>query len=300
MSAPTDICAALIVNADDYGFTPAVSAGIRAAHNEGIVTSTSVLIVAPSARDDLRKAAVECPGLGIGVHLTITGGWRPMLGRRVGSLRTYRGRLLGSSDLRAVMTRAHPTEVHEEWRAQIEAVLESGVQPDHLDAHHHVAYRSRELMEVLLELAAHYKLPVRLPVTSPGERRAAPNAHATEHTTGQLLSDEHLGQLVSAGGISHPDGLMDGFAGGITRAGLIGSLERLGPGELVELMCHPGRVDWRLKLRSSYTSPRAQELAVLTDERVRRWIDDLGVQLTTFGALSDPPAPGPRPGPPLA
>ena len=32
MSAPTDICAALIVNADDYGFTPAVSAGIRAAH----------------------------------------------------------------------------------------------------------------------------------------------------------------------------------------------------------------------------------------------------------------------------
>jgi predicted glycoside hydrolase/deacetylase ChbG (UPF0249 family) len=38
----------LIVNADDFGLTPGVSAGILDAHRHGIVTSTSVIAVAPA------------------------------------------------------------------------------------------------------------------------------------------------------------------------------------------------------------------------------------------------------------
>ena len=41
----------LIVNADDFGLTRGVSAGILAAHRHGIVTSTTVLVTAdPDAR----------------------------------------------------------------------------------------------------------------------------------------------------------------------------------------------------------------------------------------------------------
>src|ERR1700704_2262214 len=98
--------AGLIVNADDYGFSPGVSAGIRTAHSGGIVTSTSVLIVAPGALADLRKAQSSCPDLGIGVHLALTGGWRPVLdAERVRSLTTRAGKLPGSGDLSAALAR---------------------------------------------------------------------------------------------------------------------------------------------------------------------------------------------------
>ena len=79
----------LIVNADDFGLTPGVSAGILEAHRNGIVTSTSVLAVAPAFEETapaLRRAAHES-GIGVGVHLAAVGEDPPLLPRsRVASL----------------------------------------------------------------------------------------------------------------------------------------------------------------------------------------------------------------------
>jgi hypothetical protein len=277
-SERADPRAGLIVNADDYGFTPAVSAGIRAAHNEGIVTSTTVLILAPSARADLRLAKSECPGLGIGVHLALTGGWRPLLGRTTPTLGNYRRRLPSSADLVRVLSRVNPDEVRAEWQAQIEAVTKAGVDPDHLDAHHNVAYRSEKLFEVLLELAAEHALPVRLPVSP----RTPAGASTRTPAAAPLLPGEQLRKLASAHGIAHPDRLLDGFGSGATTEGLIGLLGELPATELAELMCHPGNVDWRLRARSSYTGGRAKELAILTDDRVRQAIEARSIRLTRF------------------
>jgi predicted glycoside hydrolase/deacetylase ChbG (UPF0249 family) len=38
----------LIVNADDYGITKNVSLGIREAHLQGIVTTTTAIMIAPA------------------------------------------------------------------------------------------------------------------------------------------------------------------------------------------------------------------------------------------------------------
>lgn len=58
----------LIVNADDLGYSPAVNEGIFAAHEGGIVTSTSLMVLRDAA-----PAAVEAlpahPGLAVGLHL---------------------------------------------------------------------------------------------------------------------------------------------------------------------------------------------------------------------------------------
>src|SRR3954469_25330070 len=67
----------LVVNADDFGMTPAISRGIVQAHRAGIVTSTSLL----GNCDDLpamRALLADAPDLGVGVHLTLIGG-RPIL-----------------------------------------------------------------------------------------------------------------------------------------------------------------------------------------------------------------------------
>lgn len=69
----------LIVNADDLGLTEAVNAGVFAAHERGIVTSTSLMVNRPAA-----AAAVAClpelPELGVGLHLEL-GEYRAQLER---------------------------------------------------------------------------------------------------------------------------------------------------------------------------------------------------------------------------
>jgi predicted glycoside hydrolase/deacetylase ChbG (UPF0249 family) len=60
-------------------------------------------------------------------------------------------------------------------------------------------------------------------------------------------------------------------------------------------MCHPGRLDWRLRAKSSYTRWRATELAILTDARVLETIEAQSIQLTTFAALGPPQPPRTEP-----
>src|SRR5437773_6430372 len=65
----------LIVNADDFGLTPLVSAGILTAHRHGIVSSTTTLVTV--AIDDDSVSALRDSGLGVGLHVNLTLG-RPL------------------------------------------------------------------------------------------------------------------------------------------------------------------------------------------------------------------------------
>ena len=57
----------LIVNADDFGLTRGVSAGILAAHRHGIVSSTTVMITLDPDREQLAQARDS--GLGLGLYI---------------------------------------------------------------------------------------------------------------------------------------------------------------------------------------------------------------------------------------
>ena len=67
----------LIINADDFGMCEGNSLGILLAHEEGLVSSTTVMMNMPYALWALDKAKAY-PDLGIGVHLTLTAG-KPLL-----------------------------------------------------------------------------------------------------------------------------------------------------------------------------------------------------------------------------
>src|SRR5439155_1393774 len=56
---PSRVTRRLIVNADDFGLTPGVSAGILAARRHGLVTSTTVLVTADPDREQLARARAE-------------------------------------------------------------------------------------------------------------------------------------------------------------------------------------------------------------------------------------------------
>lgn len=63
----------LIVNADDFGRSPQINAGILRAHAAGIVTSASLMVRWPAARAAV-DAARRYPRLGVGLHLDL-GEW---------------------------------------------------------------------------------------------------------------------------------------------------------------------------------------------------------------------------------
>lgn len=63
----------LIVNADDFGCSPAVNQAVIRAHREGILTTAS-LLVNGAAEEEAAALARAHPQLGVGLHLTLLGG----------------------------------------------------------------------------------------------------------------------------------------------------------------------------------------------------------------------------------
>ena len=62
----------LIVNADDFGYTERVSAGIIRAHRDGIVTATTLMTHAPYT-DGAAKLARATPSLAHFHHILLFG-----------------------------------------------------------------------------------------------------------------------------------------------------------------------------------------------------------------------------------
>jgi len=155
----------LIVNADDYGLTRGVSRGILRAHREGIVTSVSMLAVAPdfdAAASDLRAGGA---GLGVGVHLAAVGEDPPLLpSAAIPTLTESNGRFpLGWMSFLRRSHRVSEGELEAEFAAQIERVLDAGLTVDHLDAHQHL-HLLRRVREVVFSLARRFRIPaVRVP-----------------------------------------------------------------------------------------------------------------------------------------
>lgn len=81
----------LIVNADDFGLHSAVNAGIIDGHRRGIITSTS-LMAGGEAFTEAVSMAKQNPKLGIGIHITLVGGVKPVCdSSEVSSLLTPEG-----------------------------------------------------------------------------------------------------------------------------------------------------------------------------------------------------------------
>jgi predicted glycoside hydrolase/deacetylase ChbG (UPF0249 family) len=122
----------LIVNADDFGAATGINRGIVEAHLRGIVTSASLMVDRPAAREAGRLAA-EHPRLSVGLHFEAPA-------------------RLPIRD--AATAEAELARQLERFRALL------GRNPTHLDSHHHV-HREPPLRDAFSELGARLAVPVR-------------------------------------------------------------------------------------------------------------------------------------------
>jgi len=135
----------LVVNADDLGLSPAVNAGIFAAHEGGVVTSASLMVRQGAASAAAEEAAAH-PDLAIGLHVDL-GEW------------VYESGEWTQAYLHCDTDDAAAVEA--ECRAQLErfrALL--GRDPTHLDSHQHV-HESEPVRGVTEALAAELRVPLR-------------------------------------------------------------------------------------------------------------------------------------------
>jgi chitin disaccharide deacetylase len=236
----------LIINADDFGFTRDVNAGIIQAHREGVLTSAT-LMANGDAFDDAVRLAQETPTLDVGCHLVLVQG-RSVLD----------GSALPETPLRLLFQKI---DAYSELRAQIQKILAAGIRPSHLDSHKHT-HLLPGVFRAVVRLAKEFSISyIRRPLPAIDLYRRvalASGVRMTDHLRGFRLT------------------------GTLTEDTFAAAIERLPEGE-TEFLCHPGLLGPELgQARTRLKESRVRELEALTSPRIRALISANGVRLSPF------------------
>jgi predicted glycoside hydrolase/deacetylase ChbG (UPF0249 family) len=128
--------------ADDYGISPSVNTAIRDLVERGRINATSVMVAAPSFRrsEAMSLAVLNAsePRVAIGLHLTLTGPFRP-LSKNFRPVRDGAFLSLGKMLAHAVAQKFERAELREEVASQLRMFIHTfGRPPDFVDGHRHV------------------------------------------------------------------------------------------------------------------------------------------------------------------
>lgn len=127
----------LIVNADDFGRTPAINEAVTAAHRNGVLTTASLMVNEPAAAAAV-AAARTLPQLGVGLHLTLVCGQAAQSRAGAPGLVDAVGRL-DENPVRAGFRYFFIRGLREQLRAEIAAQFErfeaTGLVLDHVNGH---------------------------------------------------------------------------------------------------------------------------------------------------------------------
>jgi len=268
----------LVVNADDFGFTPDVNRGIVAAHRGGILTA-STLMANGAAFDDAVRLARDTPSLDVGCHLVLISGR---------SLLPPYAPLPASAPqlLRALAARS--IRVYDELAAQVRKILAAGLEPTHLDTHKHT-HLAPPVLDAVARIAAEFEIrwvrrPFDIPLTSGAPGLEGLLKRATSGTL-QLLRGRFHRVLTR-----HGCRTTEHFAGfqmtGRFRAPELAQLIRELPEGVTEFMCHPGYCGDDLQnARTRLKESRERELEALVAPQVRAALLDAGVELVNYRIL---------------
>lgn len=279
----------LIVNADDFGLTAGVNAGIVGAYRRGIVRSASLMVTTPGFADAVALAR-EHPGLDLGLHLALTGVHPALSPARIPSLVGRDGRFppLGAWLWRAAAGRLAPGEVRVELAAQFDRAAGTGLTFSHLDGHHH-AHLFAPVAPVVADLARRAGIPVvRRAADAPGGAAPPPCAPSGGAVKRGLLAaaDRRWGGPYASFARTRA------FRGVAFPASVAAwrDLLRSLPRGATEMMCHPGLADPAVAALDPYVAARETELRWLCDPRLPALLAEHGVTLADFDALPVSPS----------
>jgi chitin disaccharide deacetylase len=130
----------LIVNADDFGRSHSINEAVIRAHQEGILTTAS-LMVNESACAEAVALAKQHPALGVGLHLTFLCGHSALPATEI-PLLVNANQAFTENSFEAGMKYYFKTELREQLRAELLAQFDrfkaTGLPLDHVNGHLHM------------------------------------------------------------------------------------------------------------------------------------------------------------------
>jgi len=254
----------IVLCADDYGLSPAISRGIRELLSQRRLSATSCMVVYPEFASDGPELRPFFDLADIGLHLTLTAS-RPLAS------------LLRDGWLRRLAAR----EIREEVERQIAAFTSiMGRPPTYIDGHQHV-HLLPGVREAVTDVAHRIGAYVRLtcePINAAMLQRPAPIDSAYLSWVARPLArlTQRLGVRTNRGfrgvrSFRERKRFRDLFGQMIANAA---------NGTIV--MCHPGHRDGILKARDSLTDAREEEFAYFAGDDFPGDLAEAGLVLARF------------------
>lgn len=238
----------LIINADDFGYSPGINAAIVSAHKNGVVSSTSIMANMPGF-DDAVKHLSEVKTLPCGVHLTLSC-YKPLLTTHKTLVdengyffKRLRPEVVENFDL---------DELYAEWCAQIDKAQKE-IYISHIDSHH-FAHTIERFRPVVKKIAEKYNLPMR---------------HKLDGIDSVQTVDFNGGFYAERVSVEWFESIAD-------------EIEEKG---IVDMMTHPGFLDSFVCSSTSYQQERLKEYDVLTDNRVKEILDKNNIEVISYRQL---------------
>jgi predicted glycoside hydrolase/deacetylase ChbG (UPF0249 family) len=268
----------IVLCADDYAFSPGVSAGIRELLAAGRLNATSVMTIFPEFEAEAKAlAALKSPiPFQIGLHATLTGGFQPLSATPIPS---PHGHLPMSQQTWPPLGwfRISGTRVKAEVSAQLKKFIRVfGRTPDYVDGHQHVQLMPGvrgPFLEAVKEFAPKAWV-----------RQCAPVRWSDEFFDPKIrflgsLSRGFRRKACKAGLAFNPafSGAYDYNRPGDFGASFAGFLRGMPEGGVI--MCHPGHPDDILRSRDILTDQREKEFVFFMSGEMPRILAAAGATL---------------------
>lgn len=260
-----DVPLKIVLCADDYGLSPAVSRGIRELLEQRRLSATSCMVVYP---EFLADGPLLLPFLGcadIGLHFTLTA-----------------ERPLSSVLIAGWLRRLDVCDMRAELNRQLDAFTSAmKTPPAYIDGHQHVHLLPgvREaVVEAAKEIGAYVRV-TREPINSAMTQRAAPVDSAY-----LSWASRPTARLAARCGVRTNTGFR-GVRSFKERAPFRDLFRRMigGAANGAIVMCHPGHVDDALVRRDVIHRQRGEEYAYLASDAFSEDVSAAGLQLATLG-----------------
>ncbi len=242
--------------------------GIAAAHQNGILTATT-LMATGGQFDDAVRLAREHSSLDIGAHLVLVGS--PGFPDSVAQLMVA-----------LAQKRIRPYEV---LAGQVRRILDAGIRPTHLDTHKHT-HLLPPVLEAVARIGEEFRIPwVRRPFDLPISGGGAGWGRRLVSQSFSLLR-RRFHRVLSAHGCRTTDHFagfqITGNYDGAELARLIRNL----PDGVTEFMCHPGFCTDELRgERTRLKESRQKELEALVSPEVRQALCEANCQLVSYEGM---------------
>ena len=271
----------LVVNADDFGFTRDVNEGIVEAHQKGILTATTIMANG-TAFSHAVELAKDNPDLDVGCHLVLVGGK---------SLLRPGEDLPGSVTKMMAAITAKLLQPYAELRAQVMRIMDTGLQPVHMDTHKHT-HLFPPVLDALVRLSSEFEIPwVRRPfdLAMPGGESSGIVVPWVVKTSSRGLQfvRKRFEMVLQQNGCRSTDHFAGFQMTGRFRSAQLAELIHHLPDGLTEFMCHPGKLGSELHAAPTrLKESREEELEALTSPLVAKAIEETGVKLVGFRELT--------------